>query len=159
MGASVTKRGARSGKRLIDRIRSGRNFWGYYLSYAKSMTPESVLVASARQEDWKRSRPWYSSLMGAKARCENPNATGYRYYGGRGILFKLSEEDIRALWFRDKAYLLDCPTIDRIDPDGDYVFANCQWLSRSDNSIKSWQDRRSWSKRSPSPRRAVAIHE
>jgi hypothetical protein len=40
------------------------------------------------------------------------------------------------LWFRDKAYLLKEPSIDRINNDGDYCFKNCQFIEKPENSIK-----------------------
>ncbi|MFO7969954.1 MAG: hypothetical protein R6U15_07605, partial [Candidatus Izemoplasmatales bacterium] len=81
-------------------------------------------------------KPWISSYVGAMDTCNNPNNSHYKSYGGRGIKFKLSQDEIRELWFRDKAYLLECPSIDRIDNDGNYEYSNCQFIERDENTKK-----------------------
>ena len=45
-------------------------------------------------------------------------------------------KDFKELWFRDKAYLMGCASIDRIDKDGDYVKHNCQYIELVDNIKK-----------------------
>jgi hypothetical protein len=69
-------------------------------------------------------------------RCNNPKCKDYPNYGGRGIKALITKEEIKILWFRDKAYNMNNPTIDKIDNDGNYTFDNCQWLENKDNSLK-----------------------
>lgn len=66
-----------------------------------------------------------------KKRCVNPNASDFRYYGGRGI--KLSRR-----WLRFENFLADMgerplgKTIDRKDPNGNYTKRNCKWSTRKE---------------------------
>ena len=41
--------------------------------------------------------------------------------------------DFKELWFRDKAYELKEPSIDRIDRHGGYVKENCRFIERREN--------------------------
>jgi len=69
------------------------------------------------------------------ARCENPKATGYEFWGGRGIkvygpwhdplVFKADVE--REIGPRLSADM----TIERLDVNGDYRPGNIAWLSKS----------------------------
>jgi hypothetical protein len=76
---------------------------------------------------------WYKAWMNARQRCTNPNATKYEYYGGRGIKCFLLPCEAKELWERDKADLLKCASIDRIDPNGNYTFKNCRFIEFQEN--------------------------
>lgn len=80
--------------------------------------------------------PWMESFYKINQRCNNPKCKDYPNYGGRGIKALITKEEIKILWFRDKAYNMNNPTIDKIDNDGNYTFDNCQWLENKDNSLK-----------------------
>jgi len=75
-------------------------------------------------------------------RCENPNFEHFRNYGGRGIsVCKEWRENPQAFisWAFANGYK-DSLTIDRKDRDGNYEPGNCQWLTRSENTKKSFRD-------------------
>jgi hypothetical protein len=84
----------------------------------------------------KQESPWMQALYHTKQRCINPNNDNYSWYGGRGIEFHLTNTDGEYLWFRDKAYLMKWPTIDRKDKNKNYIFDNCQFIENAENSCK-----------------------
>lgn len=80
--------------------------------------------------------PLYKKLLGMRARCEYPSATGYEYYGGAGI-FVCDE------WKQNPASFVEWAEvsgyakgleIDRIDPTGPYAPWNCRFVSHKKNS-------------------------
>ena len=84
----------------------------------------------------KINEKWLIHYSSAEQRCNNPNKDGYKNYGGRGIKFLLSKQEIKKLWFRDKAYLLKKPSIDRKDNNGHYEFNNCEFIENVKNIAK-----------------------
>ena len=80
--------------------------------------------------------PWRRTLKAIKQRCNNSKCEDYKNYGGRGIKCLITEEELKFLWFRDKAYYLKLPSIDRKDNDGDYTFDNCRYIEKGLNSIE-----------------------
>lgn len=69
-------------------------------------------------------------------RCTNPNCREWHRYGGRGIKCLITKTELEALWLRDRAWLLKNPSIDRINNDGDYTYANCRFIEMAENSAK-----------------------
>ncbi len=67
-------------------------------------------------------------------RCNSPNDRRYKRYGGRGIKVELTKEELLFLWNRDRAHLLDIPSIDRIDPDKNYCLENCRFIEKKLNT-------------------------
>lgn len=69
---------------------------------------------------------------GIIARCTYPSASGWKYYGGRGIRVDESWK-IFENFLRDMG---ECPEnceIDRIDPYGHYAPGNCRWVTHAEN--------------------------
>lgn len=92
---------------------------------------------SNRRKKYYKKFPWKKTLINIKQRCNNKNNTKYKNYGNRGIKCLITEEEIKQLWFRDKAYLMQKPSIDRIDNDGNYILENCQFIESKENSKKT----------------------
>jgi len=84
-----------------------------------------------------KENPWLPHLYDARKRCTNNKNSHYKYYGGRGITCSLSVKEIKFLWFRDKAYLLEQPSIDRINNDGNYTVDNCRFIEMKENTALS----------------------
>ncbi len=80
--------------------------------------------------------PWKRFLKLIKQRCDDPNHSAYKYYGRKGIKYSITYEELKKLWFRDKAYLLKKPSIDRKNSDKDYIFDNCQFIELNINCVK-----------------------
>ena len=88
------------------------------------------------QEKWRQEHLWAISYSSAKQRCNNPKHKKYKYYGGRGIMFLMTVKDFKFLWFRDKAYLMEKPSIDRKNNNGNYTLKNCQFIELRKNRSK-----------------------
>jgi hypothetical protein len=76
----------------------------------------------------KEKEPWISHYYSARTRCLNPKVKDFYRYGGKGIKFLLTKTEVRELWFRDRAYLMKKPSIDREDAKGNYEFGNCRFI-------------------------------
>ena len=77
------------------------------------------LSATRAYRAWKR----------MKGRCYNKNATGFKYWGGRGIGVCERWRNDFVAFFADMG---DCPagrSLDRVDNDADYSPSNCRWAS------------------------------
>lgn len=83
--------------------------------------------------------PIYNCWQSILARCENPKATGYKYWGGRGItvygpwhdplVFKADVE--REIGSRPSTDM----TVERLNVDGDYEPGNIAWLSKAQQPL------------------------
>jgi hypothetical protein len=75
----------------------------------------------------------YLAYHGAKIRCTCPRATGYRYYGGRGIEFRFKsfEEFFQEVGLKpDPKY-----TIERMNSDGHYEKGNVKWATQKEQVL------------------------
>jgi len=75
-----------------------------------------------------RLEPEYQSWKAMRARCSNPKAFGFSYYGGRGIA-------ICERWRSYPLFLADMgprppgTSLDRIDVNGNHEPSNCRWVT------------------------------
>ena len=83
--------------------------------------------------EYYQKKPWVKYLHRAKRRCMDERYWSYKYYGAKGIRCFLSKEQMHFLWKRDKAFEMKKPSIDRIDPKGDYVLSNCRFIEMLEN--------------------------
>ncbi len=81
-------------------------------------------------------QPWKAYSRFIKRRCSAFGKREGKNYADKGIKKLITSEELRVLWFRDKAYMLIKPSVDRINNSGHYEFSNCRFIEAKDNSRK-----------------------
>lgn len=81
-----------------------------------------------------------NNWIAMKNRCNYSHDKRYASYGGRGIKVCNDWEDFENFkaWAFENGYTPGL-TIDRIDNNGNYEPANCQWITRAENTAKRWR--------------------
>lgn len=108
--------------------------------WSKKNKDKIYLIQGRAENKRRKEQPWIFHWYKLRGRCNNPNTNCYKRYGGRGIKAIITKEEIKILWFRYKAYLMEHPTIDRIDNDGNYTLDNCQFLENIENAKKQYKN-------------------
>jgi len=133
----------------------GRSHSHYWLCQCECGNQRVVqiasLVAGSSKTCWvcghgepgNQKHPLYSTWLGMKGRCANPNHSDWEYYGARGV--KVCDEWVASFTaFRD--HVGDRPvgmTLDRIDANGHYGPGNVRWATHSQQML----NRRPWSRK------------
>lgn len=77
--------------------------------------------------------PTYLTWVSMLQRCENPEAKGYEYYGGRGVT-------VCEAWHSYENFVADMGqrpkgrTLDRENPYGNYERGNCRWATPAEQA-------------------------
>ena len=115
---------------LVDiKLRKKETFKRFYLKNRIRMLEKS-------HKQWletKENAPWLNHYFKARQRCNDEND---KYYYGKGIRFLLTLDEVKQLWFRDKAYELKKASIDRIENLKNYELSNCRFIEFGENSAK-----------------------
>lgn len=86
--------------------------------------------------EWRKRNPWAATRANIYSRLiTNKNNPKNKCYVG--IKNKLTTQDLKFLWFRDKAYLMKTPSIDRVDSKKDYILENCRYVELQYNCSRS----------------------
>ena len=93
------------------------------------LTPIGRAKARIRRVRYLKNNPWILSLYWIKRRCNYPKQS----YFARGIKCLITSQEVKQLWFRDKAYLMKRPSVDRINSLGNYTFENCRYMELIEN--------------------------
>lgn len=123
--------------KFLEKYRAERRAW--YKRKSKSPVFKKLMALKMKLYYFKK--PWLKSGTCAKYRCTNPNHDFYYRYGGRGIKYLLTNDELETLWKRDALDLKDA-TLDRIDNDGHYTFKNCRFIERSENSKRQFYSKK-----------------
>jgi hypothetical protein len=72
--------------------------------------------------------PWIRTYrsINSRVRCN-------KFYVKKGIKSNIRPVQLKYLWFRDKAYLMKKPSIDRKNRNGNYTVRNCRYIELSEN--------------------------
>jgi hypothetical protein len=93
------------------------------------------------------------------ARC-NPNSTrkDREWYAEKNLEVTVTVEDLKALWWRDRADTMKRPTIDRKENHIGYVLENCRFIEHADNLRRAVATRRKrrWHRKPLEPTTEVA---
>ncbi len=86
--------------------------------------------------------PWLRTYMAIMSRCRYSKHQRYNSY--KKLEVNITRKDLKELWFRDKAYEMKQPSIDRINNDKGYTKGNCRYLELLENaklgSIIRWNN-------------------
>lgn len=88
---------------------------------------------TGRQKAWKARNPWARYVEFARRRCRDTKHRDYKFYGAKGVTCDINAKEAKLLWERDNAAAMACPSLDRIDPELGYTFANCRFIEKHIN--------------------------
>jgi len=104
---------------------------------AKLYREENKLRLKEKAQLKHKKFPWLRVLVKIRQRCYNVKLKDYKYYGAKGIECKITADELKELWFRDKADLMLKPSIDREDSNENYTLENCRFMELRQNAKRS----------------------
>lgn len=103
---------------------------------ARALIEQRHGVSTASLYRWMRiygkEEPWEATYRGIVSRCK-----GIPLYVQQGIKCRITPAELKEIWIRDGGDKMERPSIDRIDPAGDYVFHNCRYIELWENASRA----------------------
>lgn len=90
-------------------------------------------MSSESGKAFRLRHPWYRLWEKAKERCQSLKHKSYKYYGARGIRFRLSMHDCELIFIRDGGHFMKQPSLDRLNSNEDYHALNCRVIEKAIN--------------------------
>jgi len=87
---------------------------------------------SSHQRTYRHSHPWVKTWLNINRRC-----TGSTHPQYSGIRNMVTIADLKTIWNRDNADGLTHPSIDRINPQGNYEPSNIRYIELSRNIARA----------------------
>ena len=87
-------------------------------------------------QDYKKDHPWIVRWCNIQQMCENPKNRSYQYYGANNIQCLVTPEELKSLWFEDKADTFIRAKLIRLDKSGDFVIGNLKFIEIKGIGIK-----------------------
>ena len=99
-----------------------------HLHLMKTSPAEKIRAAASATVHGHRAKktPTYGTWSSMRARCNNPNAKNYRWYGAKGVKV-CSRWNSFANFLEDMGERPVGHTLHRFDHDGNYCPENCAW--------------------------------
>lgn len=133
----------------ICRCICGREFevYGPHLTRKKDKSTKcrfcsNQLKAALNIEHGYSNTSTYKIWCAMLSRCNNPKATHYHRYGGRGIKVCDRWREFRN-FLKDMGERPEKMDLDRINNDGNYEPSNCRWISHRENCLNTNRKKKS----------------
>lgn len=138
---------------ILDKFKKGKvlhyrckcecgNIWEPQCGYVKFKNVTSCPSCSTKRGNTKHGftgTKLHAVLNGIKQRCSNPKASGYEWYGGKGVsVCDEWKNDFLSFktWAEENGYR-EGLTIDRIDASKNYEPTNCRWITQEENTRRA----------------------
>lgn len=98
------------------------------------LTRDAITKHGHTSRDSRKISPTYRSWISMIQRCENPKATAFHRYGGRGITVCDRWRDSFDTFLEDMGERPEGKTLDRKNDELGYFPGNCRWATRKEQS-------------------------
>jgi len=105
-------------------------------AYKRRYGKAAEFILKWREKGKHGHTPWARTASNIRWRCKDLRVNNFEYYGGKGIKCLIKSSDLKISFMRDRAYNMKNPSIDRIDPDGNYTPENTRWIEFSRNRVE-----------------------